>query len=245
MKELKITCQQQLENLQQEFDEFAYIVSHDLKGPLRAISNLSGWISEDLGEDLDQDIKHNIELLQNRTERLERMINALLIYSRIARFEMDLKEVNVRELVQGIAAGLQKDKPFTLTVTDLPVLNTYVKKLETVFTHLLQNAVRFNDHAQPQVWVEAQRQKEFVIFTVRDNGIGISEDALEKIFKIFYTVQPKDHQENLGVGLSVTKKILQVIGGTIAVQSEKDKGTVVTVTWPLLPPNGKPSKNKL
>ncbi|GAB2534891.1 sensor histidine kinase [Rufibacter soli] len=244
MKEQKIPCQQQLENLQHEFDEFAYIVSHDLKGPLRAINNLSGWISEDLGDDLEEDIKHNIQLLQNRTERLERMINALLVYSRIARFEMDLKEVNVGELVQQVADGLHKTQPFTLHLGSLPTLHTYAKKLETVFSHLLQNAVRFNDHPQPQVWIESQTTEEFVTFTVKDNGIGISEDALEKIFKIFYTVQPKDQQETLGMGLTMTRKILQVVGGSVTVQSEKDMGTVVTVFWPLLPSLANPTKEE-
>src|SRR5687768_14161277 len=127
MKEKTASCQEQLQALQQEFDEFAYIVSHDLKAPLRAIYNLSGWIQEDLGEGLEPDVAHNITLLRNRAERLERMISALLLYSRIPRHELGLQEVNTTEMVQRLGAAWQETKPFTLHTAALPTLYTYGK----------------------------------------------------------------------------------------------------------------------
>ncbi|AMM52024.1 hypothetical protein TH61_13690 [Rufibacter sp. DG15C] len=226
------TCQEQLALLKQEYEEFAYIVSHDLKAPLRAICNLSGWISEDLGENIDPDIAHNIKLLQNRAERMERMINAVLSFSRVNRQELDIGEVDVKELVLEVAALFQKSHGLHLTVEPLPTFTTYAKKLETVFAKLLENAVTFNESGKPEVHISAAEQESFYTFTVTDNGIGISEDAKEKVFKLFYTVQPKDEEEHLGAGLTIVKKIVQFVGGTIQVQPTMDQGATFQFTWP-------------
>ncbi|MGV3539555.1 MAG: sensor histidine kinase [Rufibacter sp.] len=226
------SCQQQLEQLQREFDEFAYIVSHDLKAPLRAICNLSGWISEDLGEDLDPGTKHNIALLQNRAERMERMITALLQYSRIGRHDMEVRQVDVAALVDKVASPFIEANNLELHTSPLPNLTTYQAKLETVFAHLLQNAVQHNQQEKPEVWITATEQNDFILFSVKDNGTGISEDARDKIFKMFFTAQPKDKHESLGTGLTIAKKIVQYVGGTINVESTLGKGTAITFSWP-------------
>jgi light-regulated signal transduction histidine kinase (bacteriophytochrome) len=226
------TCQEQLDLLKQEYEEFAYIVSHDLKAPLRAICNLSGWISEDLGDNIDPDVAHNIKLLQNRAERMERMINAVLSFSRVNRQELDIKEVDVNALVQEVAAPFQKSHGLHLTVEPLPTFTTYARKLENVFAKLLQNAVTFNESEKPEVRITVTEQELFYTFTVSDNGIGISEDAKEKVFKLFYTVQPKDEEEHLGAGLTLVKKIVQFVGGTIQVASSSNQGATFEFTWP-------------
>ncbi|MDX5345894.1 MAG: hypothetical protein LPJ89_04045, partial [Hymenobacteraceae bacterium] len=92
-------CQAQLQQLTTEFEEFAYIVSHDLKAPVRAIYNLAGWIEEDLGEDVPVDVKQNIRLLQNRADRMERMIQALLTFSRVNRLDLEQSEVDTEQLI--------------------------------------------------------------------------------------------------------------------------------------------------
>lgn len=233
MQQKALSCQEQLENLQKEYEEFAYIVSHDLKAPLRAIHNLSGWITEDLGQHIEPEVKHNLQLLQNRTVRLERMINAILSFSRVNKTETETREVKVATLVENIAAPFQKANNLTLHLSNLPVLTTYAKKLEVVFQHLIQNAVTFNESTPPEIWISATSQPQYFQFTIKDNGIGIPAEALGKIFKLFYTVQPKDQQNNVGAGLTIVHKTLQFVGGTISVTSEKGIGTEFTFLWPI------------
>ncbi|WP_207431178.1 sensor histidine kinase [Sabulibacter ruber] len=232
MKHQEQTCQEQLEALKKEYEEFVYIVSHDLKAPLRAISNLSGWIKEDVGDNLDPDIQHNIHLLQNRAERMERMINGLLQFSRVSRYDLEVREVNVQDLIQELTAPLEQSNGLEVRTQNLPVLTTYPKKLEAVFYQLLQNAVKFNNEEKPQVWIEAQELESTFRFTVKDNGVGISPDAHEKIFRIFYSVKSKDQQEDVGVGLSLVRRIIQFVGGEISVDSEVGQGSTFTFTWP-------------
>ncbi|WP_062544869.1 sensor histidine kinase [Rufibacter tibetensis] len=232
MKNAEQTCQQQLEELKKEYEEFAYIVSHDLKAPLRAISNLSEWIREDLGENLEPDVKQNITLLQSRTERMERMINGLLVFSRVPRYDLEIKPVNVQELLELVVTNLDKEQNVVVHASNLPTLTTYSKKLETVFVHLLQNAITYTQQVTPEIWVEATEQEEHFLFKVKDNGIGIPAEAHEKVFKMFYSIQPKDLQANLGVGLTICRKILQFVGGSIWLESEPGTGSVFTFLWP-------------
>ncbi|GAA4296468.1 sensor histidine kinase [Nibribacter koreensis] len=226
------SCQEQLARLKQEYEEFAYIVSHDLKAPLRAICNLSGWISEDLDQNIDPDIAHNIKLLQNRAERMERMINAVLSFSRVNRMELDIRPVDTGAVAREVAAPFMQSHGLRLTLEDMPSLTTYGKKFETVLAKLLQNAVTFNDAEVPEVHLTATDQGAYYTFKVTDNGIGISEDAKHKVFNLFYTVQPKDEEENLGAGLTIVRKIVQFVGGTIEAQSNAGKGTTFQFTWP-------------
>ncbi|WP_181306584.1 ATP-binding protein [Rufibacter sp. XAAS-G3-1] len=226
------TCEQQLEALRKEFEEFAYIVSHDLKAPLRAINNLSAWIGEDLGENQEPEVQNNLQLLQNRTQRMERMINGLLEYSRVSRQDLEVQEVSVEAMVQRLAGAFPQSQTLEVHPSHLPTFKTYAKKLETVFQQLLQNAVTFNEQETPEAWIEAQEQADAFVFKVRDNGIGIPAEAQPKVFNIFFTVQPKDRHETLGVGLAITRKIIQFVGGSISVQSTPGHGTDFMFTWP-------------
>ncbi|MFC6999308.1 sensor histidine kinase [Rufibacter roseus] len=226
------SLKQKYDALKSEYEEFAYIVSHDLKAPLRAINNLSGWIKEDLGENLDKDVQHNINLLQNRAERMERMINGILQFSRVERMDMEIKEINVQNLVQEIVAGT--DTPTTLQVhtSNLPQFTTYSKKLEEVLNQLLQNAVLYNENTHPQITVSCTEEGEFYLFSIKDNGIGIPADAQEKVFKLFFTVLPKDKSDHLGAGLTIARKIVKFVGGEIKIESSVGKGSEFSFTWP-------------
>ncbi|WP_192821170.1 ATP-binding protein [Rufibacter sp. LB8] len=225
-------CQEQLRLLRNEYEEFAYIVSHDLKAPLRAISNLSSWIKEDLGTNLDPDISHNINLLQNRSERLEGMINAILMFSRINRQDLEIVEVDATTLVHQMAKPLEEAGSATVQVSGLPTFTTYAKKLETVLRHLIQNGVQFNEQKPALIEVSASDQGAFYTFTVKDQGLGIPADAHEKIFKMFYTVQPKEKVETLGAGLTIVKKIVTFVGGQVTIFSAPGQGTQISFTWP-------------
>jgi signal transduction histidine kinase len=227
----KDLCEQQLEQLKQDFEEFAYIVSHDLKAPVRAIANLSTWIEEDLGEAIPADARQNMHLLRNRAGRLERMIEALLHYSRVPGYNLETGSADVNELLQSIS--VQTGQQLQLNIpAPLPVLHTYTTKLQTVFEQLLLNAVGFSRQAVVTVTVSSTKEDGFYEFTVADNGPGVPEEALSKIFTLFYTVAPKDSVDTAGAGLAVTKKIIQFVGGTVSAELNNTGGLTIRFTWP-------------
>ncbi|GAB3817268.1 hypothetical protein GCM10028895_13230 [Pontibacter rugosus] len=205
MPSLEPSCKEQLEQLKKEFDEFAYIVSHDLKAPVRAVTNLSTWIEEDLGDDLAPDIKHNMDLLRSRASRLERMIEGLLTFSRSTRLELEVGLTDVSALLQEVKQSISPHITLHVPESICNVL-TYKAKLREVLTHVLQNAVAFNDKAQPEIVVTLSEQEHMLLFSISDNGIGIPEEALQKVFTLFYTVAPKDSVDTIGTGLAISKK---------------------------------------
>ncbi|RIJ41963.1 sensor histidine kinase [Pontibacter oryzae] len=224
-------CLAEKEQLQKEFEEFSYIVSHDLKAPIRAISNLSAWIEEDLGEDLSPDVKQNIDLLRNRTARLERMIEALLQFSRATRTDMEIVPVSVSELIDELRDELPENVGLNLP-EELPEFITYKLKLKQVLRNIMQNAVTFTDKNQPCIFVAWYQQDGMITFSIADDGQGIPEDAYEKIFSLFYTVSPKDALDTVGAGLAISKKIVQFVGGSIRAEANQHGGTTVHFSWP-------------
>ncbi|MCC9137765.1 ATP-binding protein [Pontibacter silvestris] len=227
------TTKEQLEQLKQEFEEFAYIVSHDLKAPVRAIANLSHWIEEDLGDNISEDVRQNMDLMRNRANRIERMIEALLKYSRVNRQDLDIALTNVNELLKAVQEALGSEKSLVLHVSQsLPTFDTYKTKLYQVFTNLLQNTVSFSPKPVVNVTVEFSKKGTDYEFVVSDDGIGIPEEALDKVFKLFYTVSPKDSVDTVGAGLAITKKIVQFVNGKVEAEQNSPHGTTIRFTWP-------------
>ncbi|WP_242927136.1 sensor histidine kinase [Pontibacter vulgaris] len=229
----KDLCQKQIDLLKQDLEEFAYIVSHDLKAPVRAISNLSSWIEEDLGEDLPAEVMHNMQLLRNRAARMEKMIEALLQYSRVQRYDLATGTIDVNQLMQQLQEHTFSAYPLQVNIPKpLPVLQTYTSKIQTVFEQLLLNAIIFGQKPVTQISVTATKADGFYEFCVADNGCGVPQEALDKIFTLFYTVAPKDSVDTVGAGLAITKKIIQFVGATIKAEQNKTGGLTIRFTWP-------------
>lgn len=226
------SCTEQLDQLKKEFDEFAYIVSHDFKAPIRAISNLSSWIEEDLGENASEDILENMRLLRNRATRLEHMIEALLRYSRVSRFDLVPTQTDANNLVSKIAAGLPPHVQVNVP-TPLPSFYTYSNKLQDVLHHLMVNAATFSNSEQPVITVICtDMNPDYYEFAVSDNGVGVPADVLDKIFNLFYTVSSKDLYDTVGAGLAISKKIVQFVQGSIHAEQNAGHGLKVKFTWP-------------
>jgi signal transduction histidine kinase len=224
-------CEDRLRKLNEEFEQFTYIVSHDLKAPVRAVSNLAVWIEEDLEGNLPGDSAHNFKLLKNRLGRLETMIEALLTLSRVTRLELDIYPVEVSEIIQSLAR--KQNKPVKLNIEgSLPEFDTYGTKLAFVLNQLLKNATDFNDKTEPEINITLQDQNDFVQITIADNGPGIPETSLPKIFTMFYTAQSKDALETTGAGLAIADKIVNFVGGELQAANLPGSGAVFTVTWP-------------
>lgn len=228
-------CQEELIALKKEFEEFVYIVSHDIKTPMRAISNITTWIEDDLGGNADKAILDNFRLLKIRVERLENMMNALLELSRINSSEMELYEVNIPKLVNDCIEMLanKSNAEFHFTY-HLKKENsvTLGKKLQKVLFSLLDNAVRFHDKEKKNVFVEVNENETDYEIKITDDGPGIPEGVKDKIFSIFYTVNSKDVVDSTGAGLAISSKIIKMVGGAFQYTPAVNNGSIFTFNWP-------------
>lgn len=222
-----------LENRNRELDQFSYVVSHDLKAPLRAIANLSEWLEEDLEDKLTEDTKKQMDLLRGRVHRMEALINGLLQYSRVGRIKGDLETVDVGTLLTQVLDSLDPPSEFTIKIEgEMPTLVTESLPLQQVFINLISNAIKHHDRSDGKIIISVEERDKFYQFAVADDGPGIAPEYHQKIFGIFQTLTARDLQENTGIGLSIVKKIIEHQGGKIRVESAVGQGTTFYFTWP-------------
>ncbi len=222
-----------LEERNRELEQFNYVVSHDLKAPLRAIGSLSEWIEEDLQYQLSDESRRNMNLLRARVYRLEALINGLLQYSRLGQTKMSFGLVPVAELLTQVIDRFGPPSGFTVTVEpSMPVLNTDRMLLGQVFTSLIDNAITHHDRLEGQVKITVSDEENFYKFAVSDDGPGIDERFYEKIFSIFQTLEPRDKRESTGIGLALVKRIIERQGGQSWVVSQLGEGSTFYFTWP-------------
>jgi signal transduction histidine kinase len=215
-----------------ELDQFAYVVSHDLKAPLRGISNIIGWIEEDHAQNLTPEIDNNLILIKGRILRLENMINGLLDYAKIGKIKKGLNDVDVNALILDLKELILPPTISLLIEDKLPVIKAEKLSIEQVFSNLLSNAVKYNDKKNPKVIIRYKDAGDFYEFSVSDNGPGIESKYFGKIFEIFQTLQERDAFESTGVGLAIVKKIIEENQGTIHVESTIGEGSTFIFTWP-------------
>ncbi len=222
-----------LEQRNQELDQFAYVASHDLKAPLRAIANLSAWIEEDLGEMLPPENQHQMQLLRGRVHRMEALINGLLAYSRVGRVETPVEHVDVGDLVHRILQDLAPPDTFTIDISpDLPSLRTKRLPLSQVFANLLSNSIKYCDRSDAHLKVEVEDEGQYYAFSVSDNGPGIAPRYHNKVFVIFQTLESRDRVESTGIGLSIVRKVVEGEGGKVTLISQVGEGATFRFTWP-------------
>jgi len=222
-----------LEKRNQELDQFGYIVSHDLKAPFRAISNLSEWIEEDLNGQLPPENQKQMQLLRQRVQRMEKLIDAMLEYSRVGRKNTSLEQVSVAELLKEIIDSLSASSTFTIEIGPcMPTFTTYRLLLAQVFTNLISNGIKHHPRPDGYISITAQSKGNFYEFSVFDDGKGIASEHHDRIFAIFHTLEPSETKENTGIGLAIVKKLIDSQGGTIEVESQVGQGTTFRFTWP-------------
>lgn len=224
----------QLERRNKELDQFAYVVSHDLKAPLRGIESASRWIEEDLGQELPEHIREFLVLMRTRVHRMENLIMGILELARVGRVATEQERVNLRELLTEIVDSLAPPAGFRVELPSyLPTLVTHRVQLQQIFTNLISNAIKYHDHpATGTVRISCQEDRQQYTFAVTDDGPGIAPEYHERIFVIFQTLTDRDTLESTGVGLAIVKKIVERQGGTIQVESAEGQGAIFTFTWP-------------
>ncbi|WP_073853055.1 sensor histidine kinase [Pontibacter flavimaris] len=216
-----------------ELDQFAYVVSHDLKAPLRGIEVASRWVEEDMGTQLPPNVQEYLLMMRVRVHRMENLINGILALARIGRTNQAEEEVDVNELLTEVVDLLSPPPGFTVEVQhNLPVLHTVRIQLQQVFSNLISNAIKYHDKKEGHIGIRHHETDEFHVFSVEDDGPGIDAEYHSRIFVIFQTLQERDALESTGVGLSIVKKIVELQGGTIWVNSEPGSGSTFTFTWP-------------
>jgi len=223
----------ELERSNHELDQFAYVVSHDLRAPLRAITNLSTWIEEDLGGMLKDETRRQMDLLRSRVHRMESLISGILEYSRVGRVRSTVEEVDVSTLIREVVGDLAAPPGFRFkTGADLPVVLTEKMRLAQVLSNLIGNAIKHHPRDDGEVEIRVEETADHYEFAVRDDGDGIAPEYHEKIFVMFQTLQPRDRFESTGMGLAIVKKIIEDLQGRLWIESEPGFGATFRFTWP-------------
>ena len=216
-----------------ELDSFAYTVSHDLKAPLRAISNLSVWIEEDLEGKLPPDTEQQFDLLRTRVKRMESMIDSLLLYARAGRQEARLETFDLAELLAEIIDSIAPPEGFRIDIQPLlPTLTTKRVFLSQIFANLISNAIKHHNSVTGHLHIWAIEHSDYHEFILKDDGPGIAPESHAKVFEIFTTLKGQDDNDSTGIGLAIVKKIVETEQGTIRLESSLGQGTTFHVTWP-------------
>ena len=231
LKTLEIQKEQLLKKLEKsndELEEYAHVVSHDLKSPLRSINALVNWIKDDNQEQLDTQTLEHLAMIEITLEKMEQLISDVLRFSSLG--ESTAKsEVDLNQVLEDIQTLLHCPDHIEITLKKpMPVLMADRVKIQQLFQNLLSNAIRYCDKAQGLIEIDWTQNDQTFTFWVRDNGIGIEKEYHDKVFKIFQSLNK--HKDSTGIGLSIVKKIVEMHGGDIWLDSTPGEGTTFYFT---------------
>ena len=228
-----LLTQKSLNERNEELDRFVHIVSHDLKAPLRAIANLSTWIEEDLSEKIPTENCQQLQLLRQRVNRMDALIDGLLRYSQVGRKAIETETVDVAQLLSETIDSLVMPANFTINIlSPLPTLKTKRILLSQVFANLLSNAIKHHNRSDGYVEISVIDLGDRYQFTIADDGPGIPAGAARnRIFEIFQTLKSVESTQNTGIGLALVKKIVEDEGGQIWLDDAYVNGACFCFTW--------------
>ncbi|MCX5918167.1 MAG: ATP-binding protein [Deltaproteobacteria bacterium] len=225
-----------------ELEQFAYVASHDLQTPLRAISGYLNLLTKRYDGKLDADADRFIHRIHANVLRMQRLINDLLTYSRLTTRARPFQPTDCNQVVSEVLEMLQpiiEESGGRVTHEPLPTIPADSGQLLQLFQNLIGNAIKFRDHRPPEVHVDAQRTDKGWLFSVRDNGIGMDPQYGERIFLIFQRLHTMDQYPGTGIGLAICKKIVERHGGQIWVESKAGEGATFRFLIP--DPGGNPA----
>ncbi len=223
-----------LEVANNELNDFAYIVSHDLKAPLRAIGSLSQWLYTDYKDKFDEKGKTQLDLLVNRVTRMQNLIDGILEYSRVGRIQKDKEDFDPDNLVREVIDSLSPPRHISIVIDKpLPTVHYEKTSFRQIFSNLIGNAIKYMDKAQGEIHIGCTQDGNYWKFFVKDNGPGIDEKYYDLVFQIFQTLNARDDIESTGIGLSIVKKIVETYGGKIWIESDLGKGSTFYFTIPM------------
>jgi PAS domain S-box-containing protein len=225
--------QLELRQANSNLEEFTYAASHDLKSPLRGISDLVEWIVEDLGGTEPPEVTRNLGRIRDRIQRLERVIDDLLAYARAGTHFTDAARMDPQVLLSNILEILPR--PVGITVSVQIMARPFVTNktpLESVLRNLINNAVKHHDLPNGCIAISVSDVGRYCVFTIKDDGPGIPPASQERVFRIFQTVGNED-RDHTGIGLALSKRLVEAHGGWIKLESTAGvRGTAFHVWWP-------------
>jgi PAS domain S-box-containing protein len=226
----------ELEQINKELDDFTYIVSHDLKEPLRSIDAFSKFLEEDYRDKLNEEAQNYIKRIRANAAKMQDLIEDLLEVSRIERSKAPFEEVDAAALVEEAKQRLEfaiKEKNATIvTANELPKIYCDRVRFTEVFANLISNAIKFNNKSEPRIEIGCLSTDKNHEFYVRDNGPGIEERYFNRIFEIFQRLGRKEDTEGTGAGLTIVKKIIEMHHGSVRVESTVGEHTTFYFTIP-------------
>lgn len=226
----------ELQRSNEELAQFAYVASHDLQEPLRMVSSYMGLLEDHFKDELDDDAREFIYYAVDGAQRMQQLINDLLLYSRVGTRGKLMKEADIGEVLELVLGDLQlsiEESGATVKCDKMPTVVADGGQLGQLFQNLISNAIKFRGGHAPEIYIATERREEEWQFLVRDNGIGIDGKYIERIFQIFQRLHARDEYEGTGIGLAVCKKIVERHGGRIWVESELGKGSDFYFSLPL------------
>lgn len=232
-EEKQTQLMKELESVNRELSDFAYVVSHDLKAPLRGIGSAVEWVATDYRDKLDEKGKEILRLLNQRVNLLHSLVDGILEYSRVGRLKETEVKVDLNQLVKEAIELLTPPKHIRIEIENpLPAVYGEKVRIQQVFQNLLSNAIKYMDKEQGQIKIGCRPADGFWQFHVSDNGPGIEKKYFSKIFQLFQTLQQKEKSESTGIGLALIKKIVDLYQGKIWVESTVGEGSTFYFTLP-------------
>jgi signal transduction histidine kinase len=219
-----------------ELEKFAYIASHDLQEPLRMVASYVQLLEKRYKGKLDKQAGEFIDYAVEGVNRMRKLIDDLLLYSRISSKKLKSEKIDCNEIISGILPEIKRVYSISnhsVKFSNLPAIKADRIQMEQLFYHLIENSVKFNEQKEPVVEITSQIQNNKVVFSVCDNGIGIEKQYIERIFEPFQKLHHHKEYTGSGIGLTICKKITELHGGRISVESEPGNGTVFRIELPL------------
>jgi PAS domain S-box-containing protein len=225
----------ELERSNRELDDFAHVVSHDLKAPLRGISSLTAWIADDCAPLLPRESRDHLAQLSERARRMSELIDGILHYSRIGRARLEPSEVDTQLVAEEVIDSLAPPRGVRIRIAPrLPVVVYDRTQLVQIFQNLVGNAIQHLGKPAGEIVVSCHEEPDHFEFSVRDDGVGIAERHFDRIFKIFQTLERPPDGDSTGIGLAIVKRIVENHRGSISVESAVGNGTTFRFTVPKL-----------
>lgn len=237
LKETQSALEQQAIELKQsnaDLEQFAYISSHDLQEPLNTAASFAKLLRRRYENQLDDDANEFINFITDATDRMKGIIRSLLEYSRISSDGRQLTQVPVDKVLEEVQQNLKQriaGSGAVIRIGIMPGVRANEAQMLQLFQNLIGNAVKFRSSQPPEITIQAEEQPGHWLFSVADNGIGMDmKHAGKKIFQVFQRLHARDEYEGTGIGLAISKKIVERHGGTIWADSQPGKGTVFYFT---------------
>lgn len=224
---------EELKQANEELSYYTYAVAHDLRAPLRALINYTRFFQEDCSDNLDELGQEYLQALSENARYMEQLIVDLLEYSRIGQTPIKTSEVNIKHLLALIIDEVKPAENAKIIIpNNLPIINTNELLLKQIFSNLIANALKFNQSEIPKVTIQYVEHTDRWEFSISDNGIGIENEYLERIFGMFQRLHTQEEYEGTGIGLAIVEKALKTLGGSIRVSSIPQEGSRFTFTIP-------------